>query len=133
MGGNALLELTSTFRVDSASASGGFVFDYYGPTDFKYVTISAATRQITLGHRTASGWTTDATFTLNSLQPGVDYQLAMTLRGTTVNVTLGGTTVLSHAFNSLLTDGEFGLFARTGTSSFDMLAVRSDDPDFGGA
>ena len=128
---SSLLEIVSTFKLTSSTAQGGFVFDYYSPVDFKYVMISAADKKIVIGHRARNGsWVTDATYNFNSFQVGVDYALGVSLRGTTVNVTLNNQTVLSKVFNGLVTDGEFGLFSRFGTASFDSLILRSDDSSF---
>ena len=56
-------------------------------------------------------------------------KLGFTLKGTTVSVTLNGSQVLGHVFNSLLVDGEFGIVT-TGTGSFDEVSVSTDDPAF---
>ena len=96
----------------------------------KFAVISASTKKIVLGHRLGNRWTIDATANFNNFAVGTDYTLGVTLRGTTVNVTLNGNTVLSRAYNSLVTDGEFGLFSRFGTTSFDSIMVGSDDPSF---
>ncbi len=127
---SSLLELEGTFKLTSAGAEGGFVYDFYGLTDYKFAVISASTKKIVLGHRLGNRWTIDATANFNNFAVGTDYTLGVTLRGTTVNVTLNGNTVLSRAYNSLVTDGEFGLFSRFGTTSFDSIMVGSDDPSF---
>ncbi len=120
----SLVDLSGILKTTGA---GGFVFDVYSATDFKFVTISAG--QITLGHRTAKGWFTDATYSNTALiLANTDYTLGLTLKGTTVSVTLNNQVVLSRAYNALVTDGEFGLFSRTGTTSFDSVTVKSDAP-----
>ena len=53
---SAYLDLST--RVKTAAA--GFVFDYYGPDDFKYVTVDVPAGAVVLGHRTPRGgwrWT----------------------------------------------------------------------------
>jgi hypothetical protein len=128
---SSLLELASTFQLTTAGAEGGFVFDYYNANDYKFAMISGPAKKIVLGHRARNGnWVIDASYNFSGFKAGVDYQLGVTLRGTTANVTLGGQTVISHVFNSLTTDGEFGLISRLGTTSFDSIIVRSDDPSF---
>jgi len=127
VGANSLLDLSATFKV---TGEGGFVFDQYAEDDFKFVTISAATKQIILGHRTAKGWFVDAVYNNSTLAAGTDYNLGLTLRGTTVSVTLNGATVLSRAYNGVVTDGGFGLFSRSGQTSFDTTTVKSDDSKF---
>ena len=122
---SALIDLAATLKTTGV---GGFVFDQYSATDFKFVTISAG--EVTLGHRTAKGWFTDATYSNAAVTPGsIDYTLGVTLKGTTVSVTLNNQIVLSRAYNALVTDGNFGLFGRTGTTSFDSVTVKSDAPN----
>ncbi|HEV2293601.1 MAG TPA: hypothetical protein VGR35_07085 [Tepidisphaeraceae bacterium] len=127
---NSLLELSSRFKLSSPTAEGGFVFDFYSDHDFKFVMISAQTKQVVLGHRTASGWVVDARFNISGFALGTDYTLGISLKGTTVNVTLNGNTVISRTYNGLVTDGAFGLFSRSGQSVFDALTIGSDDRDF---
>ncbi|HEU5192826.1 MAG TPA: hypothetical protein VFX14_24355 [Methylomirabilota bacterium] len=121
----SLIDLSAILKTAGA---GGFVFDQYSATDFKFVTISAG--QITLGHRTATGWVTDATYSNATLLPGTtDYTLGLSLKGTTVSVTLNNQVVLSRSYNALVTDGNFGLLSRTGTTTFDSVTVKSDAPN----
>jgi hypothetical protein len=119
----AVTELSATFRV---SDEGGFVFDHYDADRFKFVTISAG--KITLGHHTARGWFADSVYTnANLLKTGVDLSLTLTLKGTTVSVTVNGQFALNFVYNALVGDGDFGLLSRTGTTSFDTVTVKSDD------
>jgi Ca2+-binding RTX toxin-like protein len=120
---SSLLDLSGTLRV---TGEGGFIFDQYSATDFKFVTISAG--KVTLGHRTAKGWFVDATYSNATIVANTDYSLGLTLKGSTVSVTWNGAQVLSRAYNALVTDGGFGLFSRTGSTSYDSVTVRSDDP-----
>jgi Ca2+-binding RTX toxin-like protein len=122
---SALIDLSAVLKTTGA---GGFIYDEYSATDFKFVTISAG--QVTLGHRTAKGWFTDATYSNPALTPdSTDYTLGLTLKGTAVSVTLNNQVVLSRTYNALVTDGDFGLFSRAGTTSFDTVTVKSDAPN----
>ncbi len=112
----------------SVTGEGGFVFDQYDDEHFKYVTISAG--KITIGHRTAKGWFVDATYDAPILAD-TDYSLGLTIRGTTVSVTLNDQPTMSYAFNALVTDGRFGLLSRAGTTSFDIFTVQTDDEGLG--
>ena len=124
----SLLDLTTTFRV---SGEGGIIYDEYSADLFKFVSISAG--KITLGHHTSKGWFTDAVINNSSIVAGTtDYTLGVTLRGTTVSVTLNGQLVDSRAYNAVVTDGGFGLLSRTGTTSFDKINVKTDDPSLTG-
>jgi hypothetical protein len=63
---------------------------------------------------------------------GGDITLTATLKGSTVSVLINGQAALSYVFNSVVTDGSFGLLARNGSASFDSFTVRTDDPAFAG-
>ncbi len=133
LGTASLLDLSTTLRTD---AVGGFVFDVYGPEEFKFVALDAQSDQILVGHHTVrGGWTVDATASAN-LTAGVDYELSAFLKGTTVSasVTSPGEQVpfalLGHVFNSAVVDGDFGLMGRTGATSFDTMTFKTDDPAF---
>lgn len=64
---------------------------------------------------------------------GVDYTLGLNLKGTTVSVLLNNQLVLSKTYNAVVTDGNFGLFSRSGETSFDSVTFKSDDPALAGA
>jgi hypothetical protein len=127
VGSSYLADLTSTFKT---TGEGGFVFDYYTQTDYKYVTVSAG--KITLGHRTQSGFKTDAVYNSPSIAANADETIGITLKGTTISVTrkvgTASSNVLSFVYNSVLTDGGVGMYSASGSTSFDAFTVKSDDP-----
>jgi hypothetical protein len=120
------LELGTTL---STGGTAGFVFDYYGPEDFKFVAVMPETDQVVIGHRTARGWFYDAVFE-TALESGSDYDLTISLVGSSVSVELDGETVLGHVYNSVLVDGGFGLLSKDGTTTFSEVTVKTDDPIF---
>jgi hypothetical protein len=135
------LELSATVRTDNI---GGFIFDYYSFSDYKFVAIDVAMSKILIGHVSGSGWTVDSIIA-KSVWSGVDYALQVMLRGAGVTVALGGVTLGSFQFASPVIDGSFGLLSRkgsgisdgsiipmggSGTTSFDNVRVGSDDPAF---
>jgi hypothetical protein len=123
----SILEFETTLNTQ---VIGGIVFDYYGPDDFKFVAINADTNQVVIGHHASKrGWSFDAVVD-KDIEAGKDYDLAISLKGTTVSVSLDGYVVLGHVFNSLLVDGSFGLLTANGESSFDTVTVKTDDPAF---
>jgi hypothetical protein len=127
IGMSSLLEFDATL---STEVIGGVVFDLYGPEDFKFVTLSAATDQVLIGHFTARhGWEVDtsADWTIDA---GTDYDLGLTVKGTTVSVTVDGQAVVGHGFDGLTVDGAFGMLSRDGASSFDSFTVKTNDPAF---
>ncbi|MBV1877477.1 MAG: LEPR-XLL domain-containing protein [Pseudomonadales bacterium] len=123
------LELTTNLNT---SGQAGLVFDYYNADDFKYVTLDAATDRVIIGHFTSHGWRIDTTADFN-LNGNNDYELTAVMFGTTVTVLVDGQPVLSHIFNGLLNDGDYGLLVTDGSATFDDLRVRGDDPAYGQA
>lgn len=75
------------------------------------------------------GWTYD-TVAWPLIQAGLDYTLGISLTGLTVSVTLNGYMVAGYTFNGLVVDGAFGVFTADGTSSFDTVTVKTNDPAF---
>ncbi len=123
----SVLSLETVLRTDN---QGGFVFDSYGPQDFKFVALSVESGNILIGHSTAKGGIVIDAERVATLDSGTDYTLGITIAERTVSVTLDGGAALSFAFNALITDGEFGLLARNGDVLFDRLVVRTDDPAY---
>jgi hypothetical protein len=109
-------------------ATGGLVFDVYGPEDFKFAAYDAITRLVTLGHHTArNGWKVNAQAS-RSIAAGEEFQILLALKGTLATVLLNGQPAVSHSYNSLLVDGGFGLLTAAGQSSFDAVTIKTDDP-----
>jgi hypothetical protein len=71
-----------------------------------------------------------------TIEAGIDYDLAVSLKGTTVSVSVRESgqqnwkAMVSHVFNAVVVDGSFGLLSKDGSSSFDTLTVKTDDPAF---
>ena len=124
---HSYLELRATLRT---SAIGGIVLDEYGADRFKFVALDVAVQRVIVGHVDAQrGWVVDASVA-RALTPDTDYALAVTIKGSSVSVTLDGAFVLSHAFNALAVDGATGVFTRGGTTSVDSYRLRTNDPAF---
>jgi len=120
----------------NTGSTGGVVFDYYGPTNFKFAAISAESSRIIIGHYTDKrGWSYDAVVDMD-IKAGKDYDMAVSLKGTTVSVSVkkagspNWEAMVGYVFNAVVVDGEFGFLARDGSSSFDQVTVRTDDPAF---
>ncbi|MEA3510059.1 MAG: Calx-beta domain-containing protein, partial [Actinomycetota bacterium] len=125
---SALLELETTLET---TATGGVVFDVYGPRRFKFIAVSAATSELLIGHYTSAGWVIDASTPI-TLDAGAAMTLRVALLGNIATVWLDDVKVATHSFNSLLIDGDVGLVARDGSVSFGSLTMRTDDPDLRG-
>jgi hypothetical protein len=106
----------------------GIVFDYYNAEDFKFAAIDALNDRVVIGHRHDGAWVIDVEADA-TIQAGVSYRLEAELLGARSTLRLNGVTVLNHAFNALVNDGDAGLLSR-GASSFDDAAWRTDDPAF---
>ena len=120
---NSLLEMNTTLKT---AGRAGFVFDYYSDKDFKWVAIDTISKQVSIGHRTSGGWKLDATVTRSSLAPGVDFNLTVTIKGSTVSVMLDNQAALGYVFNAVATDGRFGLLAQSPGASFDQVTLKSN-------
>ncbi|MEW6158482.1 MAG: hypothetical protein AB1813_13700, partial [Verrucomicrobiota bacterium] len=123
---NALLEMETKL---STTSSAGIVFDYYNADNFKFATLDVISGQVLIGHRTSKGWTIDAAVS-RSLQANKEYTFGVTVKGTTVSITLDGQAVMGHVFNSALSDGQFGVLTRNGASAFDSFTFKTDDSKF---
>jgi hypothetical protein len=83
---------------------------------------------VTIGHYTAKGvWVNDAVVSKTVLAGS--HTLGLSLKGTTVSVTLDSQTVAGFAFNAATVDGRFGLLARS-NANFDDVRIKTDDSAF---
>jgi Ca2+-binding RTX toxin-like protein len=127
---DAVLDLTTTVNTQGRA---GFVFDRYSADNFKFVAVDAVADQIIIGHYTKkSGWVNDAVVS-KPIDAGVDYTLGVSLKGSTVSVTLNGQAMVGFAYNAVTVDGYFGLIAVNGATSFDDVKVKTTDRAFAGA
>jgi Ca2+-binding RTX toxin-like protein len=119
----SLLEFSSKLNTGKMA---GVVFDRYSPTDYKFVAIDVATQKVVIGHRIGGSWVIDAQYS-RTLVAGTDYTLGVTLRGSTVSVSLDGQAVGGFVYNAVTVDGRFGVFARGGAASFDSYTAKTND------
>jgi hypothetical protein len=127
VGPNSILALEGTL---SSEGLGGFFFDHYGDQAYKFAGALPETSQVVIGHFTKNGAlkydaVADLPFAL-----GQEFDLRVSLKGTTVSVAVNGHDVLGYTFNAVVVDGTFGLLSRHGGSSFDAITVATDDPAF---
>jgi hypothetical protein len=131
VGGVTRMATTSMLDLNTlvmTAGRAGFVFDRYSDTDFKFAAIDLATKQVLIGHRTAGGWVVDAAVSNTSLSATREYLFGVSLRGSTVSVTLNGQAAVGFAFNGVAVDGRFGLFSKGASASFNWVTVRTNDP-----
>jgi Ca2+-binding RTX toxin-like protein len=129
----SILQLDTTLNTES---TGGVIFDYYGPTTFKFAAISAESNQIIIGHHTDKrGWSYDAVVDMD-IKAGKDYDMEVSLKGTTVSVSVKKASspnweaMVGYVFNAVVVDGEFGFLTKDSNSSFDEVTIMTDDPAF---
>jgi Ca2+-binding RTX toxin-like protein len=82
------------------------IFDYFSPTDFKFAGVDQSTNKLVMGRRTSSGWQVDVQA---SVQGGVKsdkwYSMLVAVNGTTVTVSLDGTSAFTYTFAPRVIDG----------------------------
>jgi Ca2+-binding RTX toxin-like protein len=130
---NAILDLSGVLRIVGTAGAGGFVFDRYADNDYKFVSIDAAADKVYIGHVSPKGGVKiDVSFG-KVINTNTDYTLAVSLKGTSVNVSLNGAVVGGFVFNGVTLDGDFGLLSTSGKISFDSVTVKTNDPAFAAA
>ena len=130
------LELAVTVSADPPSSeylTNAFViFDYHGPTDFKFAGGYMGVDQWVIGHRTADDWVTDA-WVWAPLDPLNDYQLGVRITGDSqITLSADGMPVLTHTYADSLTDGDLGLGTKNAVARYDDLRVRALVEDVAG-
>ena len=73
------------------------IFDYQGPTDFKYAGINISNDKLEIGYRDASGWH-EVVQNNARLKPDQDYNVLLSVNGTTATLVVNNRDVLSYAF-----------------------------------
>jgi hypothetical protein len=118
-----LASVNLTKPAKNASSNGYVIFDYVSPTNFKFAGIDATSGKLRIGHRTSSGWVSDAQANLK-VSYNVNYALKVSLEGSKVSVTVNGGSLLSFNYGvDLLTDGKVGLGTNGSTARFDNYEV----------
>jgi hypothetical protein len=124
--------------IGGTQANGYLVFDYQGPTDFKFAGINVSTNKLEIGQRTASGWAVDkqAAFP-GSIKSGTDYNLFLALNGSSATLTVNNQTSLTFTFAPRtdadgfqhgLNEGMVGLGARNAQAQIDNVTVQRVPP-----
>jgi Ca2+-binding RTX toxin-like protein len=120
-----ILEIETTLE---AGATGGVVFDQYGESDFKFVFIDDS-GVVHIGHQSGNSWGIEASAPLPPQVKG-DYEIKVSLVGSTVNVIVDNQAVVSHAYNALTGDGAIGLLAVGDNVRFDDIVISTNDPAY---
>jgi hypothetical protein len=118
-----------TTQVKTAQMA-GLVFDQYALNDYKFVAIDVVGQRVVVGHQDPTrGMVIEQTIA-KVLSAATDYTLSLSLKATSVAVTLNGAYVTTWAYNAPVADGGLALFAKGGPASFDNVRVRTNDPVF---
>jgi hypothetical protein len=124
----ARVEIGAVINADAASA-GRFsnalvIFDYQGPTDFKFAGAYVGSDQWLIGHRNSSGWITDVAASA-VIDPLTDYALRVTIDNDgAATLYADGAARVSFRFSGSLTDGAVGLGASNALARFDDFSVQ---------
>jgi hypothetical protein len=102
-------EIVATVAIDKAQAgwegNAYAIFDYYSPTDFKFVGINQKTNKLEMGVRNASGWQTIKQSPLK-IWDNRNYTILVAVNGTAVTVVVDGKTAFTHLFPTRVVDGQ---------------------------
>jgi hypothetical protein len=120
-----VLEIQTTLVSGSA---GGVVFDQYGDSDYKFVFIDE-TGQVSIGHQSGNNWAIEATAEMPAQVRG-DYNIKVSLVGSTVSVIIDNQSVVSHAYNALTGDGGIGLLSASTNALFESISISTNDPAY---
>ena len=106
-------EIVATVAIDKAQAgwegNAYVIFDYFSPTDFKFVGINQKTNKVEMGQRTATGWHVVAQSPLK-IWENRNYQLLVAINGTAATVVVDNKNAFTFVFAPRVIDGEtYGL------------------------
>src|SRR6202008_2780598 len=87
---NPLLELSALVNTQTRA---GFGFGRHSADNFQFAANDRPSQQVIIGHHTKSGWV-NAAGVAKTIVAGTNYTLGVTLKGSTVSVTLNGAAVL---------------------------------------
>ena len=81
----------------AAKSNTFLIFDYQGPTDFKFAGVNVSNDKLEMGYRDATGW--HVVEQVNSqLKPDTDYDLLLALNGTVATLVVNNQDVFTHVF-----------------------------------
>ncbi|MGU3646985.1 hypothetical protein ACLBXX_18660 [Microbacterium sp. C23T] len=100
-------------RISMDKPTGGWkanayiIFDYFGPTDFKFAGIDQSTNKMVIGERTATGWWVRAQGSVpGGVKANTFYNLNVVINGLVVTVTADGKNAFSYTFAPRMIGGQ---------------------------
>jgi len=109
-------------KISGAKQNMYMIFDYQGPTDFKYAGAAMGSGKWKIGHCDGTSWPADATFS-ETITSNVDYNASLQIVGTTATLLIGGVEKVSFDFGVSLNSGQVGFGTHNAHAIFDDLAV----------
>ena len=104
------------------------IYDYQGPTDFKFAGVDVGINKIQIGHYTVDGWIVDVQ-TPMQLKANTDYDLTLVMYGTLATIWVDETVSLNFDFSDPLYDfGMIGLATNNAVARFDDWQVQKLPP-----
>jgi RTX calcium-binding nonapeptide repeat (4 copies) len=128
-------EVQSIMKVQSGGTqqNGFIIFDYQGPTNFKYAGIDIKNNQLKIGQRSDTGWNDLAILPAGKPTLGLNSQntLLLTVNGTTATLSVASsnaqnTNVLkvSYTFNAPLNTGMLGVGTNNSIAAYTSYTVQ---------
>lgn len=124
------LDLQATFNAKASAqySNALVVFDYQSNVDFKFAGAYVGTDRWVIGHRTASGWTTDASVT-GTISNDTDYDVQVVIQNDSeVSLSINGIPKVSHTYAESLSDGHVGVGTLNALADFDDLVIKEYVP-----
>lgn len=120
------VEAKVTFNADASTStrwSNAFlIFDYRGPTDYKFAGAFLGIGQWAIGRMTPRGYAIDTSLR-DGIEAGKDYTLHVRLDGANVAMIVDGVAKVSHTYTAPLQNGQLGLATLRGNARFDDFSV----------
>ena len=91
------------------NANAFIIFDYEGPTSFKFAGIDASTNKLVMGHRDATGWIYDRQIPFLA-KWDTRYEMLVAVNGLTATLVVNNQAVFSYTYEPVIVDGySYGL------------------------
>src|SRR5258708_4110223 len=128
-------EIQSVIKVQGGGSqqNGFIIFDYQGPTNFKYAGLDVTHNLLKIGQRTDTGWNDLATLSVGKPNLSVNSQNTLDLQvtGTTATLTVASsnaqnnnTLKVSYTFNAPLNTGLLGVGANNSIAAYTSFTVQ---------
>ncbi|MFV2069713.1 MAG: lamin tail domain-containing protein, partial [Pirellulales bacterium] len=119
------VKISATLQITEESAfnrNGAILFDYRGPTDFKFASVHPGGGRWRIGQRDENGWNFLAQVK-QTIPSGTDLPISVEIRGSLAVLRMGDSVKVSYDFGEPLIGGLIGLGSKRGEAIFDDLRV----------